>query len=79
MKVETRDPKTGEIVRYNADDDSTTLGDLLRQERFGAGMADQKDMDMELAGAIMKDAKFEVCCLIPLPVGLSVCSNLFTE
>ncbi|KAG9010213.1 hypothetical protein FRB94_010912 [Tulasnella sp. JGI-2019a] len=57
--IETRDPKTGEILRYNADDDSTTLGDLLRQERFGAGMADQKDMDMELAGAIMKDGKFE--------------------
>ncbi|KAG8930708.1 hypothetical protein FRC02_003763 [Tulasnella sp. 418] len=35
-KVETRDPKTGEIIRYNADDDTTTLGEMLRQERFGA-------------------------------------------
>ncbi|KAG8908410.1 hypothetical protein FRB99_006615 [Tulasnella sp. 403] len=57
--VETRDPKTGEIARYNADDDTTTLGDLLRQEKFGAGMADQKNLDVELAGAIMHDGKFE--------------------
>lgn len=58
--METRDPKTGELVRYNADDDTTTLGDLLRQEKMGAGMADQKDLDAELAGAIMRDVKFEV-------------------
>ncbi|GJJ15693.1 hypothetical protein Clacol_009971 [Clathrus columnatus] len=57
-KVETRDPKTGE-VRYNADDDSTTLGDMLRQEKFGAGIADQKSMDAQLARAIMGDGKFE--------------------
>jgi len=59
-KVETRDPKTGEIVRYNADDDTTTLGDMLRQEKFGAGSADQKDFDGQLAKAIMSDGKFEV-------------------
>lgn len=59
-KVETRDPKTGEIVRYNADDDTTTLGDMLRQEKFGAGSADQKDFDGQLAKAIMGDSKFEV-------------------
>ena len=59
-KVETRDPKTGEIVRYNADDDTTTLGDMLRQEKFGAGSADQKDFDGQLAKAIMGDGKFEV-------------------
>jgi hypothetical protein len=59
-KVETRDPKTGEIVRYNADDDTTTLGEMLRQEKFGAGSADQKDFDGELAKAIMGDGKFEV-------------------
>ncbi|KIO22257.1 hypothetical protein M407DRAFT_28205 [Tulasnella calospora MUT 4182] len=57
--VETRDAKTGELVRYNADDDTTTLGDLLRQEKMGAGMADQKNLDVELAGAIMRDVKFE--------------------
>ena len=59
-KVETRDPKTGEIVRYNADDDTTTLGEMLRQERFGAGSSDQKDFDGQLAKAIMSDGKFEV-------------------
>ncbi|KAI0311715.1 CwfJ C-terminus 1-domain-containing protein-like protein [Amylostereum chailletii] len=58
-KVETRDPKTGEIVRYNADDDSATLGDLLRQERFGAGIADQKDLDMQFAKSIMTDGGFQ--------------------
>ena len=59
-KVETRDPKTGDIVRYNADDDTTTLGDMLRQEKFGAGSTDQKDFDGQLAKAIMSDGKFEV-------------------
>lgn len=33
--------------------------DMLRQERFGAGGADQKDMDAQLERAIMSDAKFE--------------------
>ncbi|EGN98039.1 hypothetical protein SERLA73DRAFT_123438 [Serpula lacrymans var. lacrymans S7.3] len=59
-KVETRDPKTGDIVRYNADDDTTTLGEMLRQERFGAGMEDQKNLDAQFAKAIMGDGKFEV-------------------
>ena len=59
-KVETRDPKTGEIVRYNADDDTTTLGELLRQEKFGAGMADQKNLDMQFAQSIMTDGGFVV-------------------
>jgi hypothetical protein len=62
--VETRDPKTGDIVRYNADDDATTLADMMRQERFGAGSADQKDFDGQLAKAIMGDGKFEVRCLL---------------
>ncbi|EIN12832.1 hypothetical protein PUNSTDRAFT_82258 [Punctularia strigosozonata HHB-11173 SS5] len=57
-KVETRDPKTGEIVRYNADDDTLTLGDMLRQEKFGAGASDQKDMDVEFAKQIMTDGGF---------------------
>jgi hypothetical protein len=59
-KVETRDPKTGDIVRYNADDDTTTLGELLRQEKFGAGMADQKNLDMQFAQSIMTDGGFVV-------------------
>ncbi|KIY45639.1 hypothetical protein FISHEDRAFT_48891 [Fistulina hepatica ATCC 64428] len=58
-KVETRDPRTGDIVRYNADDDTTTLGEMLRQEKFGAGMQDQKDFDAQFARAIMGDGKFE--------------------
>ncbi|GLB38508.1 putative protein similar to CwfJ C-terminus 2 [Lyophyllum shimeji] len=58
-KFETHDPDTGEIVRYNPDDDTTTLGDLIRQERFSAGMADQKNLDFEFARAIAGDAKFE--------------------
>ncbi|EJC97994.1 uncharacterized protein FOMMEDRAFT_129928 [Fomitiporia mediterranea MF3/22] len=57
-KVETRDPKTGEIVRYNADDDDLTLGEMLRQERFGAGAADQKNLDAEFAAAITRDGGF---------------------
>jgi hypothetical protein len=58
--VETRDSKTGEIIRYNADDDTTTLGELLRQEKFGAGMADQKNLDMQFAQSIMTDGGFVV-------------------
>lgn len=58
-KFETRDPKTGEIVRYNADDDTITLREMLRQERFEAGMTDQKNLDAQFAKAIMGDGKFE--------------------
>ncbi|KDQ62188.1 hypothetical protein JAAARDRAFT_30088 [Jaapia argillacea MUCL 33604] len=57
-KIETRDPKTGDLVRINADDDTLTLGDMLRQERFGAGSSDQKDMDAQFARAIATDAGF---------------------
>lgn len=59
VKLEIRDPKTGDILRYNADDDNITLGEMLRQEKFGGGMADQKNLDAELAKAIMGDGKFE--------------------
>lgn len=58
--VETRDPKTGDLVRINADDDEITLGEMLRQERFGAGAADQKNFDAELARRITTDATFQV-------------------
>ncbi|KAA1473876.1 hypothetical protein DENSPDRAFT_931257 [Dentipellis sp. KUC8613] len=58
-KVETRDAKTGNIIRYNADDDNTSLGDMLRQERFGAGMADQKNLDIQFATSIATDAGFQ--------------------
>ncbi|KAF8895271.1 CwfJ C-terminus 1-domain-containing protein-like protein [Infundibulicybe gibba] len=58
-KFDTHDPKTGEVLRINADDDTTTLGEMLRQEKFGAGMADQKDLDAQFARAIMGDGKFQ--------------------
>ncbi|KAJ7645525.1 CwfJ C-terminus 1-domain-containing protein-like protein [Mycena polygramma] len=58
-KFETHDPKTGELLRYNANDDTTTLGEMLRQERFGGGMADQKNLDAEFARSIMSDGKFQ--------------------
>lgn len=58
-KYETRDPKTGEVVRVNADDDDLTLGEMLRAERFGAGMADQKNLDAELATQITRDSGFQ--------------------
>lgn len=37
-----------------------TLGEMLRQEKFGAGQADQKDLDAQFAKAIMGDGKFQV-------------------
>lgn len=76
-KVETRDPKTGEIVRYNADDDTTTLGEMLRQEKFGAGSSDQKDFDGQLAKAIMSDGKFEVSklCICFTELTLTPCTE----
>lgn len=58
-KFETRDASTGELLRYNADDDTTTLEELVRQEKFGGGSSDQKNMDAELASRITTDAKFE--------------------
>lgn len=47
-------------MRYNADDDEMTLGEMLRQERFGAGISDQKSLDAQYAKALMGDGKFEV-------------------
>ncbi|KAI0766423.1 CwfJ C-terminus 1-domain-containing protein-like protein [Trametes elegans] len=58
-KVEQRDPKTGDMVRVDPDDDNITLGEMLRQEKFNAGMADQKDLDAEFARAIMTDGGFK--------------------
>ena len=37
---------------------------MLRQERFGAGIADQKNLDRQLARAIATDGKFEASRLI---------------
>jgi hypothetical protein len=33
---------------------------MLRQERFGGGSSDQKDMDTEFARQIMTDGTFKV-------------------
>lgn len=60
MQYETHDRKTGEVLRINPDDDTMTLGEMLRQERMGAGMADQKDLDAQYARAVMGDGKFQV-------------------
>jgi hypothetical protein len=59
MQFETHD-KEGNIIRYNADDDEQTLGELVRQERFGGGASEQKILDAEFAGAIARDARFAV-------------------
>ncbi|EMD39983.1 hypothetical protein CERSUDRAFT_103886 [Gelatoporia subvermispora B] len=58
-QVETRDPKTGEIIRYNGDDDNLTLGEMLRQERFRSGPQDEKNLDAMLARTITTDGGFE--------------------
>ncbi|PIL22586.1 hypothetical protein GSI_15275 [Ganoderma sinense ZZ0214-1] len=58
-KVEQRDPKTGEMTRVDPDADDITLGEMLRQEKFGAGMADQKNLDAEFARAVMTDGGFQ--------------------
>lgn len=55
---DSRDAK-GEVLRYNADDDTTTLEDLVREEKFGAGSRETKDMDAEFASRIMGDAAFK--------------------
>ncbi|PLW18805.1 hypothetical protein PCANC_06650 [Puccinia coronata f. sp. avenae] len=58
-KFEARDLKTGELLRFNPDDDQITLGQMVRQEKLQAGAADQKNFDVEMASRIMGDAKFE--------------------
>ena len=65
-QFETRDHKTGEQIRYNPDDDSITLGEMLRQERMRNGPADQKNMDSEYAKQIMTDSGFRVSPIVSL-------------
>lgn len=62
-QFETRD-REGNLLRYNKDDDELTLGELVRQEKFGAGSADQKNLDAEMAAAIARDGKYQVRCLM---------------
>ncbi|SJX62918.1 uncharacterized protein SRS1_13744 [Sporisorium reilianum f. sp. reilianum] len=56
--LEARDPRTGAIVRYSGDDDALSLGDLVRQEKFGAGSRWAKDPDAEVAANIVTDAGY---------------------
>ncbi|GAA5942426.1 hypothetical protein JCM3775_006984 [Rhodotorula graminis] len=58
MLFESHDPKTGDLIRHQADDDSLTVGDLVRQERFGGGSGDARAMDAEFANRIATDARF---------------------
>ncbi|KAK0565611.1 Pre-mRNA-splicing factor cwf19 [Tilletia horrida] len=58
-KVETHDPKTGERIRYEDEDEGPTLAELVRQERFAGGAADQKNMDAALAAQISRDGGFK--------------------
>lgn len=73
---ETHDRKTGEVIRINPDDDTVTLGEMLRQERMGAGMADQKDLDAQYARAVMGDGKFQVSCIRKY---IAISANISTE
>ncbi|TXT07480.1 hypothetical protein VHUM_03200 [Vanrija humicola] len=57
-KFESRD-KQGNLLRYNADDDDITLGEMVRQERFGGGPGDMKNLDAELAAQISRDTRFQ--------------------
>ncbi|KAL1411883.1 Pre-mRNA-splicing factor cwf19 [Vanrija albida] len=57
-KFESRD-KQGNLLRYNADDDDITLGEMVRQERFGGGAGDMKNLDAELAAQIARDGRFQ--------------------
>lgn len=51
-----RDPKTGEVVAYNAKEDTETLADLVRAERFQGGP--DQGADAMLAQSITRDAGF---------------------
>ncbi|ETS64741.1 hypothetical protein PaG_00696 [Moesziomyces aphidis] len=57
-EFEARDSKTGQIVRYGAEDDQVSLGDLVRAEKLGAGSRWDKEADAEMAANIMADAGF---------------------
>jgi hypothetical protein len=57
-QFESHDPKTGEVLRQSAADD-VSLAELVRQERFSAGAADQKDMDAEMASRIAGDTRYK--------------------
>ncbi|KZT51006.1 hypothetical protein CALCODRAFT_443665 [Calocera cornea HHB12733] len=51
--------KHGNVLRVNDDDDTLSIGDMLRQEKAAMRSADGADMDSELARKIATDGKFE--------------------
>lgn len=57
--IETHDPLTGEVIRREGDDDTLTLSELVRQEKFKAGRGDQKDFDAEFAAQIAGDGAYK--------------------
>ncbi|KAK0545888.1 Pre-mRNA-splicing factor cwf19 [Tilletia horrida] len=59
QKLETHDNQTGERIRYEDETDNPTLAELVRQERFGGGAADQKSMDAALAAQISRDGAYK--------------------
>ncbi|KAE8217851.1 hypothetical protein CF319_g8154 [Tilletia indica] len=59
IQVETHDPQTGERIRYEDDEGGPTLAELVRQERFAGGSADQKNMDAAFADQIARDGGFK--------------------
>ncbi|BGP03951.1 Complexed with Cdc5 protein Cwf19 [Rhodotorula toruloides ATCC 204091] len=58
MAFQSHDPQTGEVIRNNADDDSLSLQDLVRQERFSGGQDDARALDASFANRIATDARF---------------------
>lgn len=58
--MQTHDPKTGEVLRREGDDESATVMDLVRQERLQGGSRTDKDPDAEMAAHILGDRRFEV-------------------
>ncbi|SCV73940.1 BQ2448_6370 [Microbotryum intermedium] len=54
---QSRNPKTGEVLRQSAEDD-VSLAELMRQERFSGGAVDQKRLDNEFASRIATDRRF---------------------
>lgn len=52
---QSHDPKTGELIAINANDNTTSLAELVRQEKFSGGGG---GMDADLAQGIMKDTRY---------------------
>ncbi|KZO92712.1 hypothetical protein CALVIDRAFT_301645 [Calocera viscosa TUFC12733] len=51
--------RQGNVLRVNDDDDTLSIGDMLRQEKAAQRSTDGADMDSELARKIATDGKYE--------------------